>query len=152
MPAAQTQTIRIERVFDCTPDELFEAWTTAEDFARWISPLPDRDAEVIAFDPRPGGRLAWVMACQAGERIVEECFFEVVNRPHELVIYQPHAQDDHPLAGVPLTMRARFSAEGEQTRMIFEHSGFPAGASLEGAYAGLGTNFTKIAAILAARA
>jgi uncharacterized protein YndB with AHSA1/START domain len=152
MPAAQTQTIRIERVFDCTPDELWEAWTTAEEFARWISPLADCDAEVIAFDPRPGGRLAWRMACPAGEAIFEDCFFEVVNRPHELVIYQPHAQDGHPLTGVPLTMRVRFVAEGEQTRMLFEQSGFPADATLEGAYAGLGTNFTKMAAIVAARA
>jgi uncharacterized protein YndB with AHSA1/START domain len=142
----------MERMFDCTPDELWDAWTIAEAFARWISPLPDRDAEVIAFDPRPGGRLAWVMPCPAGEGIYEDGVFEVVQRPHELVIYQPHAHEGHPLTGHPLTMRVRFEAVGARTRLTVEHSGFPAPMPLDGAYTGFGTVLDKLAHTVAARA
>jgi uncharacterized protein YndB with AHSA1/START domain len=141
----------MERVFDCTPDDLWDAWTNAEEFARWISPLPGHDAEVLAFDPRPGGRLAYVMACPAAEGLYEDGVFEVVNRPHELVIYQPHDRADHPLAGHPLTMRVRFQAEGDQTRMIFEHAGFPAHMSFDGSNAGVAAMLDKLAAVIAAR-
>ena len=55
MPAPGTQTLRIERVFDCTPDELWDAWTTPEEFARWINPFPGLDAEVPVLEARPGG-------------------------------------------------------------------------------------------------
>jgi uncharacterized protein YndB with AHSA1/START domain len=142
----------MERVFDCTPDELWDAWTIAEEFARWISPLPDRDAEVLAFDPRPGGRLAWVMPCSESDGIYEDGVFEVLRRPHELVIYQPHAEPGHPLTGHPLTMRVRFEPEGDKTRMTVEHAGFPAAMSLDGAYAGFSTNLEKLAHTVAARA
>jgi uncharacterized protein YndB with AHSA1/START domain len=36
MASAQTRTFRLERTFDCTPEELWEAWTTAEEFAQWM--------------------------------------------------------------------------------------------------------------------
>lgn len=151
MPAAQTQTLRMERLFDCTPDELWDAWTIAEEFARWISPLPGHDAVVLAFDPRPGGRLAYEMACPAGDRLYEDGVFEVVNRPHELIIYQPHDRGEHPLAGYPLTLRVRFEAEGDRTRMLFEHAGFPADMALDGASTGVAAMLDKLAAVVAAR-
>jgi len=145
----QTQSLHLERLFDCSPEELWDAWTRPEEFARWFNPVPGMDAEVLELDPRPGGRLVFAMVCPAGIRIAEECVFEVVNRPHELVIYQPHENETHPLAGYPLTIRVLFRAEGEQTRMIFEQSGYPMDAPMDGAREGLRAAFDKLATVAA---
>jgi pimeloyl-ACP methyl ester carboxylesterase/uncharacterized protein YndB with AHSA1/START domain len=140
----------MERLFDCTPEELWDAWTIPEEFARWISPFAGLDAEVPEFDARLGGRLVFIMVGPDGERFYEEGYFEVFNRPHELVIYQPHENRDDFFDGFPLTMRAQFVAEGAQTRLIFEHSGYPMNFPMDEAHHGFSAVFDKLAVVTTA--
>ncbi|MBO9540549.1 SRPBCC domain-containing protein [bacterium] len=152
MTLRQTQSLHIERLFDCTPEDLWAAWTTPEEFASWICPFPGLDAVVHELDPRPGGRLAFTLVCPDGVRFYEDGVFEVVNRPHELVIYQPHAPHENRndfFAGYPLTIRVQFKAEGDQTRMVFEHSGYPLDTQIDGARNGFRAAFDKLATALA---
>jgi uncharacterized protein YndB with AHSA1/START domain len=151
MATAQTQTFRMERTFDCTPEELWEAWTTAEEFARWISPFPGLDAEVPELDARPGGRVLFTMIAPDGARYPQVAIFKVVDRPRELVLSQPNDNRHDIFTGYPLTMRVRFEAVGTRTRMTFEHSGYPPNFPMDEARRGFTACFDKLANVIEAR-
>ncbi|MCU1280048.1 MAG: hypothetical protein JWM53_3594 [bacterium] len=152
MAAKPTQTFRMERVFDCSPEELWEAWTNADELARWISPFPGLDAEVPELDARPGGRLCFIMIGPNGERYPQEAVFVVVERPRRLVLQQPNETPGQRFSGYPLTMTVRLEAEGDKTRLLFEHAGYPMTLDLDEPKHGFGACFDKLAARLRARA
>jgi uncharacterized protein YndB with AHSA1/START domain len=56
--SAQTGALVVERVLPASPDELFNAWTTASRMAAWMSPIGAAEAEV---DLRVGGSFRVVM-------------------------------------------------------------------------------------------
>ena len=72
--------IRIERVFDATPEQLFRAHTEADLIAQWLGPI-DLDMEVVTWDCRTGGEYRYIHR-RTGEAGPEEygfhgCFHEV---------------------------------------------------------------------------
>lgn len=121
MPATQTRTLRMERIFDASPAQLWEAWTDPLQVAAWWNPAPGIDAEVHEVDARPGGRLRLTMTVPdarpfAGtDRFPVEGTFLVIRPPHELVLR--FEGEDGPTATV------RFEAVGPRTRMTFEVAG-----------------------------
>jgi uncharacterized protein YndB with AHSA1/START domain len=150
MATAQTLTFRMEKVFDCTPDELWEAWTNPSEFARWISPFPGLDAEVPELDARPGGRVRFTMIGPDGARYPEEAVFQVVDRPRKLVLLQANEHRNDIFRGFPLTMRVRFEPLGKQTRMHFEHSGYPQNFPMDEAKRGFTACFDKLEGVVRA--
>jgi uncharacterized protein YndB with AHSA1/START domain len=72
--------IRIERVFDATPEQLFRAHTEPELVTQWLGPI-DLEMEVVTWDCRTGGEYRYIQR-RTGESGVEEygfhgCFHEV---------------------------------------------------------------------------
>jgi len=67
----------ITRVFDASPELLFEVWTKVEHFERWFGPL---GAEVLdcKLDPRPGGVIRFVHRLGSMSVRVKGTFREVV--------------------------------------------------------------------------
>ena len=153
-PDAQDEILRMERTFDCTIDQMWAAWTDAEQYAKWISPFPGIDAEVHEFDPRVGGRVHFTMVDAQGKRYPSEVgVFEVLDRPHEIVLYQPanHERDDV-FKGHAQRMKARFERVGpNRTRVLFE-TNLPAGFPLDMARGGFGSCFNKLADVVEAKA
>lgn len=149
MTSTTTQTLRIERTFDCSLQDMWNAWTKPTQFARWISPFPGLDAEVHELDVRVGGKVRFTMIAPDGTRYPEEVgVFEVVDEPHEIVQFQSNEGRSDIFAGFPMRMRARFEADGERTRLIFEQTGLPPSFPLDAARGGFGSCFDKLATVV----
>lgn len=153
MPATPSQTLRMERVFDCSPEEMWAAWTEPRQYAKWISPFPGLDAEVHEMDARPGGRIRFTMVGPDGTRYPEEVgVFEVVDPPRELVQHQANDLRSDVFAGHPMRMRARFDAVPGGTRVVLEVEGLPAAVPHDAARGGFGACFDKLETHLGERA
>ena len=79
--------IEIFRIFEASPEKVFEAWTRPEGFAAWFgehgSSIPlDR----ASMDPRPGGAWQAVMLVGDDIEVVFAGNFLEVEPPHHLVM------------------------------------------------------------------
>lgn len=61
-------TIRLERFFDATADQVWELWTTAEGVESWWGP-DGFEVKVREMDLRPGGVMKYVMTATAPDQI-----------------------------------------------------------------------------------
>jgi uncharacterized protein YndB with AHSA1/START domain len=52
---AQQYTVRIERTFDASADQVFDAWTSEEVLRRWFNPGPGWETPIAEVDLRAGG-------------------------------------------------------------------------------------------------
>jgi uncharacterized protein YndB with AHSA1/START domain len=75
MPTEQGRTLRVERVFDCTIDEMWAAWTDPKVYAKWLNPAPTMDLVIHEFDVRPGGRIRFDMPQPDGDPNPQEGVF-----------------------------------------------------------------------------
>src|SRR4029077_12979750 len=64
-PASPSPTLRLERIFNATPERLWSYWTDPKKYARWFNPsgLP---LAIHAFDVRPGGNMRFDMPQPVG--------------------------------------------------------------------------------------
>ena len=53
--------LRIERTFEASAEEVFDAWTSPEVMRRWFHAFPDWDTPDAEVDLREGGRIRVVM-------------------------------------------------------------------------------------------
>jgi uncharacterized protein YndB with AHSA1/START domain len=68
--------IRLTRDFAATPEQLFQAHTDPELFARWVG--PDRmDTRIDVWDARSGGSWRYVMTRDGDEYAFRGCFHDV---------------------------------------------------------------------------
>lgn len=147
------QSVTLDRVFDCTQEEMWDAWTDVKQYAHWISPFPALDAEVHEFDPRVGGRSRFTMIGTKGERYPETSFlFLKVEKPREIQMFEANRDRPDAFDGHPMLLHARFDAlEAERTRLVLVVSGFPKEFPAEVAGQGFGASLDKLAAMLAAQ-
>lgn len=144
-----SQSWSTERTFDCTPEEMWAAWTDPVQLAKWISPFPGVDAEVHELDARVGGKVRFTMIGPDGTRFpTSELTYEVLDPPHEIVQFEPNDDRDDIFAGHPMRMHARSEKVGDKTRMIFKQSGLPATFPVEEAKKGFGACFDQLEALL----
>ena len=59
---------RLERVYDATPAQVWELWTTADGIARWWAP-DGFVVEVLELDLRPGGTLVYELIAVGPEQV-----------------------------------------------------------------------------------
>jgi uncharacterized protein YndB with AHSA1/START domain len=77
--------LEIERTFDATAEEVFEAWTSEEVLRRWFHADPEWDTPTAEVDLRVGGRLRLVMRDPtAGEDHGASGEYTVVDPPRRL--------------------------------------------------------------------
>jgi uncharacterized protein YndB with AHSA1/START domain len=120
----------LERLYDTTPEQVWELWTTSRGIARWWA--PDGFAvEVIELDLRPGGTLVYAMTAVGPEQVafmegaglplrsVSRKTFTTVERPHRLgyrslIDFVPGAEPYEHLTEIELV------AEDGRTRVVME--------------------------------
>ena len=79
-------TVRIERTFDASAEEVFDAWTSPEVMRRWFHCAPDWDTPEALVDLRVGGKVRVVMRRPDGTEVTSQGEYAMIDRPHRLAL------------------------------------------------------------------
>jgi uncharacterized protein YndB with AHSA1/START domain len=134
MTPVDTDTVRIERTYDATPEAVFDAWTNPEVLRRWWKLSEADSVEVTDVDLRVGGGYRLSMRDADGEAHTVSGQYREVERPRRLV-YSWIWEGTGPTAGHESLVAVTFDGEGEgdaaRTTVVIEHSNFMNVASRE---------------------
>ncbi len=78
--------LRIERTFAASAEEVFDAWTSAEVMRRWFHAGADWETPKAEVDLRVGGTVSVVMRAPDGSESSAQGEYQVIERPHRLVM------------------------------------------------------------------
>ena len=78
--------VRIERTFDASAEDVFDAWTSPEVMRRWFHPAPDWGTPEAEVDLRVGGKVRVVMRHPDGSENEARGEYTLIERPHRLVM------------------------------------------------------------------
>jgi uncharacterized protein YndB with AHSA1/START domain len=120
--------LRIERSFDASPQEVFNAWTNPEVLRRWWAVHPEGSTPIAEVDLREGGRYRLSMEGPDGERHTVQGEYLEVDPPRRLV-YSWLWELDAGGLGPASTVTVEFHDQGERTNVVLEHTGLPDAAS-----------------------
>jgi uncharacterized protein YndB with AHSA1/START domain len=81
-----TEVLRIERSFQASAEEVFDAWTSPEVMRRWFHCGADWDTPVAEVDLRVGGAVRIVMRRPDGRQSGAHGEYTVIDRPHRLLM------------------------------------------------------------------
>lgn len=76
--------VRIERTFQATAEEVFDAWTNEEVILRWFRPQSGWREPSAEVDLRVGGAIRVVMRTPDGEPVGAGGEYTLIERPHRL--------------------------------------------------------------------
>jgi uncharacterized protein YndB with AHSA1/START domain len=76
--------VRIERTFQATAEEVFDAWTNEEVIRRWFRPQSGWREPSAEVDLRVGGAIRVVMRTPDGEPVGAGGEYTLIERPHRL--------------------------------------------------------------------
>jgi uncharacterized protein YndB with AHSA1/START domain len=117
-PAAPLLTI--ERVFNATPERLWQYWTDPAKYAKWLNPAP-LDLAIHEWDARVGGKVRFDMPQPDGSRNPQEGVFHTLTPYTEIVSGSPDQS---------FLITVRFAPVGKpeegKTRMTVQVKGVPA--------------------------
>lgn len=134
----KTPVLKIERVFNATPERLWTFWTDPKKYAKWLNPAPGLDLVVHEFDVRPGGRVRFDMPQPDGNQNPQEGVFHSLEPYREIVTGSPDKS---------FLIKVNFVPMGKtQTRMLVEVTGVPPEYH-DGATKGWNQGFDKLAKI-----
>lgn len=131
--------LQIRRVFDATPEELFDAWFTREQWQAWIGP-EGCQCEVPEMEAKVGGRYRIQMHLSDGRELPVEGEFKTVDRPRTLVFTWGWALSE----GTTL-VRLAFRAVDGGTELTLIHEGLPTQEARDGHGKGWNSVFNKLA-------
>jgi uncharacterized protein YndB with AHSA1/START domain len=110
--------LKITRMFDASPEAVFDSWLVREQWQAWIGP-EGCQCEVPLLEPKVGGRYRIQMHMSDGREIPVEGVFKIVDRPNALAFTWGWAPGGHADTLVTLAFRAK----GEQTEITLTHEG-----------------------------
>lgn len=117
--------LRVERVIDAAPEEVFDAFVDADAQKEWYRHPDDPPGWIIETqcDARVGG--LWTSAWGPGEDKLyrETCVFRVVDRPRRLAMTATMTAPDG--TSLDTELEVAFEEEDGKTRMTVVQSGFP---------------------------
>jgi uncharacterized protein YndB with AHSA1/START domain len=114
--------LRLERTFEASPDEVFDAWTNPEVLKRWWAAGPDWETPAAEVDLREGGRYRLSMRDPANNEIhtvIGE--YREVQRPGRLVYtWRWETGSSEPNETV---VTVEFHGRGGATDVVLVHEG-----------------------------
>ncbi|HVW72881.1 MAG TPA: SRPBCC domain-containing protein [Rhizomicrobium sp.] len=131
--------LQLRRVFDATPEELFDAWFDREQWQAWIGP-EGCQCDVPLLEPKVGGRYRIAMHLSDGRQIPVEGEFQIVDRPRALAFTWGWA-----LAGGSTVVRLSFKAVEGGTELTLIHEGLAKAEDREGHGKGWNSALNKLA-------
>ena len=115
--------LRIERTFNASASEVFEAWTSEEMLKRWWHASRDWETPHAEVDLRIGGVIRLIMRNPAdGAEYGGRGEFTVIEPPRRLAF--TWSWDDDPQSRRQL-VEVDFIDRGDQTTVVMTHRGFP---------------------------
>src|SRR5687768_16451547 len=81
--SANPPQLRLERVFNATPERLWRFWTDPKLYAKWIYP-GSTDVAMHTFEPRVGGKVSFSMLIEGGQDMLNEGVFHVLDKPRRI--------------------------------------------------------------------
>jgi uncharacterized protein YndB with AHSA1/START domain len=79
MTTAEDTTLVVTRLLDASPDRVFDAWLTREEWQSWIGP-EGVDCDVLLLEPYVGGRYRLIMHVTGQPSIAVAGLFKVIER------------------------------------------------------------------------
>ncbi len=116
--------LRVERSFDASPEEVFDAWTNPEVLRRWWAAHPQGTTPVAEVDLRVGGRYRLRMEAPDGTRHTVGGEYREVERPGKLVYTWQWELDSGEVGHISTVTVAFLSREGG-THVVLEHTDLP---------------------------
>lgn len=116
--------LRVERSFDASPEEVFDAWTSPEVLKRWWAVRPDGSTPIAEVDLRVGGRYRLAMETPDGERHTVGGEYREIERPNRLV-YTWQWELDSGEPGHVSSVTVEFLRRGDHTDVVLEHTALP---------------------------
>ena len=111
-------TVRIERAFAASAEDVFDAWTSPDVMRRWFHCEPDWATPEVHVDLRPGGKVRVVMRRPDGTEAGAEGEYALIQRPHRLVMTWSFDDDPTNLQEIELS----FSESGGSTTVLLVNS------------------------------
>jgi uncharacterized protein YndB with AHSA1/START domain len=111
--------LRIERTFDASAEEVFDAWTSEEVLKRWFHSGLDWDTPTAEVDLRVGGKVRVAMREPDGTEHAMGGEYTLIERPHRLALTWTF--DDWPEK--QQTIELEFIERGGRTTVKMTNSG-----------------------------
>jgi uncharacterized protein YndB with AHSA1/START domain len=113
-------TLVITRMFDASPEQVFDAWMTRKEWQSWLGPEGVR-CEIPLMEPRIGGRYRVDMHMPDGQVLPVSGSFRAIDRPNMLSFTWGADGDPARQSLVVLTFKAR----GDATEFTLRQTGLP---------------------------
>ncbi|MGC2375451.1 MAG: SRPBCC domain-containing protein [Solirubrobacteraceae bacterium] len=120
--------LRLQRTYEASPEDVFDAWTNPEVLRRWWVVDPAGRTPVADVDLRVGGRYRLSMEDPSGTRHTVGGEYQEVVRPTRLVYSWCWEQEDGQPGHVS-TVTVEFRGDGERTNVVLEHTGLASAES-----------------------
>ena len=117
--AETQQVLRLTRLLNATPEEVFDAWTDPENLRAWFFPGPVELEEVVC-EPRVGGRLSILMRGEAG-LYPHDGEFVALERPHHMAF----TWRSPGTGGADTLVTIELAAQGSRTALTLSHEKLP---------------------------
>jgi uncharacterized protein YndB with AHSA1/START domain len=114
--------VRIERTFDASAEDVFEAWTSVEVMRRWYHCAPDWGTPEVEVDLQVGGEFRVVMRKPDGSKVELSGEYIEIDRPHRLAMTCTFSDDP---AGQQQLIELTFSEAGGATTVVLINSSVP---------------------------
>jgi uncharacterized protein YndB with AHSA1/START domain len=115
--------LRIERSFQSSAEDVFDAWTSPEVMRRWFHCAPDWGTPEAEVDLRVGGKVRIVMRRPDGTDVSAQGEYTLIDRPHRLAMTWAFDDDPSNLQLLDLS----FSESGGSTTVLLVNSGISGG-------------------------
>ena len=116
-------TLRIERIFDASPEAVFQLWTQREAMEFWYRDGPDFHVNVAELDVRPGGQYRIEFGPKGQPPYIEHGVYLEIDPPRRLVMSETIEGVDFPWSDTRVTVE--FHGDDGKTRLVLTHEHFP---------------------------
>ena len=141
-------TLVIERTFDATPENVFDAWIDPVQVAKWYGPEGFTN-DIHEYCATPGGGYRLTMHSPDGEMHPLKGKFITVERPKKLVFTWQWEGDGGAEMNAETVVTVEFKAMGSKTEMTMTHERLAGEKSKQMHEQGWSSSFTKLEKILA---
>ena len=111
--------LRLERTFDASIEDVFDAWTSEAVMRRWFHVSPDWETPEAEVDLRVGGKVRVVMRRPDGTEVEGSGEYTLIDRPHRLQMTWTFDEDPSNRQLIELT----FSESEGSTTVVMINSG-----------------------------